>query len=520
MRTQQLQSLKIVVDTGPRWINCYGVLRHRLCLNGESDLAKHSAMGTELSKPSPIYQRLAEEFSSLIQRGQLKSGERLPSVRRLATQRHVSISTALQTMRTLESCGLVEARPQSGYFVRYSARRLEEPIISRPPRAPSYVGITGMVTRVREAAQNPRIVPLGTASPAPQLFPARRLQRILASVTRRQPTLLTTYGFSAGNAAFCHELARRYLDWGVNIDEREFVVTHGCTEAVALALRSVTEQGDTIALESPTFYGTLQSIESLRLKVIEIPTHPRDGISLEALEVVLRHHEIKAVVVMANVSNPLGSVMPDERKQKLVEMMEDAGVPLIEDDIYGDLPFSGPRPLPLKAFEREGGVLLCSSFSKTLAPGLRVGWIAPGKHLAKVQVLKFINTLTTPEVPQLALAWYLREGGYDHHLRQIRHAFASQVRQMVDAVSAHFPDGTRVTRPLGGFVIWVELPGAIDTMQLYDAAIAANFSFAPGRIFSASDRYRNCLRLNCGHPWSAEREQAIVKLGQLSKHFG
>jgi DNA-binding transcriptional MocR family regulator len=448
-------------------------------------LAKHSAMGTDLSKPDPIYHRLAEEFSSLIQGGQLKPGERLPSVRRLASQRHVSISTALQTLRSLENCGLVEAKPQSGYFVRHAARRLDEPTITRPPRLPAYVGITGMVTRVREAAQNPRIVPLGTASPAAQLFPAGRLQRILSSVTRRKPTLLTTYGFSAGNAAFRHELARRYLDWGVNIDEREFVITHGCTEAVGLALRAVTQQGDTIALESPTFYGTLQTIESLQLKVIEIPTHPRDGISLEALEVVVRHHDIKAVVVMANVSNPLGSVMPDERKQKLVEMMESAGIPLIEDDIYGDLPFAGPRPLPLKAFERDGGVLLCSSFSKTLA------------------------------IPQLALAVYLREGGYDHHLRKIKRAFSSQVRQMVDAVTAHFPEGTRVTRPLGGFVIWVELPGEIDTIQLYDAAIVSGFSFAPGRIFSASDRYRNCLRLSCGHPWSPETEQAIVRMGRL-----
>ena len=482
-------------------------------------MAKHFDVGAEFSKPNPIYQCLAEEFSSLIQRGQLKPGERLPSVRRLATQRQVSISTALQSLRTLENCGLVEARPQSGYFVRHPARRLEEPIISRPPRTPGYVGITGMVTRVREAAQNPRIVALGTASPAPELFPAGRLQRILSSITRRQPTLLTTYGFSSGNAAFRHELARRYLDWGVNIDEREFVITHGCTEAIGLALRAVTQQGDTIALESPTFYGTLQTIESLRLKVIEIPTHPRDGVSLEALEVVVRHHDIKAVVVMANVGNPLGSIMPDERKQKLVEMMEGAGIPLIEDDIYGDLPFAGPRPLPLKAFERDGGVLLCSSFSKALAPGLRVGWIAPGKHLGRIEVLKFINTLTTPEVPQLALAVYLREGGYDHHLRKIKRAFADQVRRMVDAVTVHFPEGTRVTRPLGGFVIWVELPGEIDTMQLYDAAIATGFSFAPGRIFSASDRYRNCLRLSCGHPWSSEREQAIVKLGQLIKAF-
>ena len=472
-------------------------------------------MVASVVRPHPLYQQLSEELSTLIQRGQLKTGERLPSVRRLAAQRQVSLSTALQALRTLENCGLVEARPQSGYFVRQRAPQLAEPMVSRPPRSAGYVGITGMVAKVREAAQDPKIVPLGTASPAPELFPAQRLQRLFSSVIRRRPLALTTYGFSSGNAAFRHELARRYLEWGVNLAERELVITHGCTEAVGLALRAVSAAGDTIALESPSFYGTLQTIESLKLKVIEIPTHPREGMSLEALEVVLRHHDIKAVVVMANVSNPLGSIMPTERKQKLVAMTETCGIPLIEDDIYGDLAFDQPRPLPLKAFEREGGVMLCSSFSKTLAPGLRIGWIAPGKHLAKIEILKFINTLTTPEVPQVALALYLAAGGYDHHLRKVKRAFAQQVRQMTDAVTASFPEGTRVTRPLGGFVVWAELPGDIDTMRLYDDAVAQGFSFAPGRIFSASERYRNCLRLSCGHPWSPEREQAIVKLGRL-----
>ncbi len=474
-------------------------------------------MSTEPTRSAALYHQLADEFTSLIVGGQLKPGEKLPSVRRLATQRGVSISTALSTLRTLENGRLVEARPQSGYYVRAAPRRLEEPLVSRPPRAAALVGISGMVARVREAAQDPRIVGLGTASPAPTLFPASRLRRLLSTVIARKPLTLTTYGFSSGNAAFRHQLARRYLEWGVNLAEREFVVTHGCTEAVGLALRAVAEAGDTVAIESPTFYGTLQTIESLRLKVIEIPTHPRDGMSLEALDVVLRHHSVKAVVVTANASNPLGSTMPDERKRKLVAMCESQAIPVIEDDIYGDLPFDSPRPLPLKAFERKGGVMLCSSFSKSLAPGLRIGWIAPGRHLARIEVLKFINTLTTPEFPQLALALYLAEGGYDRHLRRIRYAFAQQVHAASDAIHAHFPQGTRVTRPAGGFVLWVELPADIDTMQLYDDAIAHGFSFAPGRLFSASDRYRNCLRLNCGHPWSPEREQAVAKLGQLVK---
>jgi DNA-binding transcriptional MocR family regulator len=474
-------------------------------------------MSIEFATEHPLYQRLAEEFSGLIRCGQLKPGERLPSVRRLASQRRVSISTALHTLRTLENSGLVEAKPQSGYFVRRRAQRLEEPMLSQPPEGPGYVGITGMVSELRSAAQNGRIVPLGTASPAPELFPAQRLQRLFSSVIRRKPTMLTTYGFSAGNAAFRHELSRRYLEWGVNLAEREFVITHGCTEAVGLALRAVTSVGGTVAIESPSFYGTLQTIESLGLRVIEIPTHPREGISLEALEIVIRHHDIKAVVVVANVGNPLGSVMPDERKRRLVEMTEGAGIALIEDDVYGDLAFGAVRPQPLKAFERRGGVMLCSSFSKALAPGLRIGWIAPGKYLAQVEVLKFINTLTTPEAPQLALASFLAEGGYDHHLRRVRRVFEDQVRQMIDAVTLHFPEGTRVTRPLGGFVLWVELPGEIDTMQLYSEAVAQGFSFAPGRIFSASDRYRNCLRLSCGHPWSAEIQQAVLKLGALTR---
>ncbi len=312
---------------------------------------------------------------------------------------------------------VAEARPQSGYFVRRRARALEEPAITLPPQAPRYVGISGMVARVRAAALDPKIVPLGTASPAAELFPAQRFQRLASRVARRQPIVLTTYGFSSGNAAFCHQLARRYLEWGVTIGADEFVVTHGCTEAVGLALRAVASGGDTIAVESPAYYGTLQTIESQRLKVVEVPTHPREGISLEALDVVLRHHDIKVVVVSANASNPLGATMSDARKKALVEMVEARDVSLIEDDIYGDLHFGA-------------------------------------------------------------------------------------------------------SRPLGGFVVWVELPFDIDTMALYDDAVAQGFSFAPGRLFSSTDRYRHCLRLSCGHPWSPEREHAVVKLGRLIKNPG
>ena len=259
----------------------------------------------------------------------------------------------------------------------------------------------------------------------------------------------------------------------------------------------------------------LQILESLQIKALEIPTHPREGISLEALEFALERTKIASVIAMPNAQNPLGFTMSDENKKRLVKMLDKRGVPLIEDDVYGDLYHDETRPRPAKAFDRTGNVMLCSSFTKTVAPGFRLGWVSPGRWHAQVQMAKFINSVGSPELLQLAIADFLASGGYDRQLRNLRRVFRDQVSHITTAIAESFPDGTRITRPAGGFILWVELPEGCDSEELFRQALRNRISFGPGTLFSATDRYRNCIRIGCAEPWSPRVQQAVAKLGDL-----
>lgn len=469
-------------------------------------------------KPSPLYVTLADELQSLVSQGTLRPGHRVPSVRRMALQRDVSISTVIQAYTLLENRGVLEARPQSGYYVR---ARLPgdapEPRMARPMAKPSYVGVNDLTAEIMMSATDPAYVPLGAALPDHTLFPTKKLARLLGAVGRNDPALLGRYAMNWAYDPLAREIARRYLQAGTPLAHDELVVTIGCAEAINLSLRAVTKPGDTVALESPAYFGFLETIQSLNLRALEVPTDPRTGISLEATRDALEHNDVKVILVMPSYQNPLGSCMPDEKKERLYRLLADYDVPAIEDDIYGDLHFGERRPKPLKAWDTDGRVLLCSSFSKTLAPGLRVGWCAPGRYLERVRRLKFTNTLGTPVVLQKTVSDFLRNGGYDHHLRSIRRAYQNQLHLFSQAVLRHFPAGTRLSRPQGGFILWVELPPGVDTLRLNRDALKHRINTAPGALFSVKDRYRNCLRLNCGLPWSEAIESAVRTLGNLAK---
>jgi DNA-binding transcriptional MocR family regulator len=255
------------------------------------------------------------------------------------------------------------------------------------------------------------------------------------------------------------------------------------------------------------------------MKAVEIATDPRNGICLDSLGQALNKHSVKACLVMPNFNNPLGSKMPDRKKKDLVEMLAKQEIPLIEDDIYGELHFEGERPKVCKTFDRKGLVLLCSSFSKSISPGYRVGWTAPGRFKEEVRRLKLTSTLSCVTATQMAVAEILRNGGYDHHLRRIRRAYYNQVQIMTQAIQKYFPSGTRVTRPSGGYVLWVEMPQHVDSLELYRKAIAEKISIAPGSMFSAKQQYRNFIRLNCSHPWSDKVERAMITLGKLASEL-
>jgi DNA-binding transcriptional MocR family regulator len=467
-----------------------------------------------------LYERIAGKISDLIEKGTLRPGEKVPSVRRMSNQEQVSISTILQAYFLLEDRGLIEARPQSGFYVRLKPRALPpEPATSHPPALASRVNISELIANIHDAVLDPEMVPLGGAVPGEEMLPVRKLNRILASLSRNADITTHLYAPVQGTPELRHQIARRSIDQGCSLTGDDIVTTFGCTEAVNLCLRAVASQGDTIAVESPTYYGFLQIIESLKMKALEIPTSPKSGICLDALEAALRKHPVKACLVTPNFHNPLGALMPDHKKKNLVELLSRKNVPLIEDDIYGELHFDGERPKVCKAFDRNDNVLLCASYSKSISPSLRVGWTAPGKYLQQVKQLKLTNTLSPVTLSQLAVAEILKSGGYDHHLRRIRRAYSSLVQIFAQAIGQYFPEGTKVTRPEGGYVLWVELPSSVDSMELYRKAREQKISIAPGSMFSAKQHYRNCIRLNCSHLWSDRLNDAIFTLGRLTSEL-
>ncbi|MBP0024846.1 MAG: PLP-dependent aminotransferase family protein, partial [Roseofilum sp. SID2] len=428
-------------------------------------------------------------------------------------QMSVSISTALEAYRLLEDRGLIGAKPQSGYFVR-SLKSPPEPDRSSPTQKSCRVD-TSLVFQVNSMLRDPEIIQLGAAVPGMDLFPLSTLNRLMGQVMRQDPTLVHSYTPPPGCLEFRRAIARRLLDADCAVTPDQIVATHGATEAVYLSLRATTQPGDTVAIASPCYYGLLETLSILHLRALELPTHPREGICLTALETALKRKQISACALVSNFSNPLGTCMSNEKKQDLVELLARYQIPLIEDDVYGDLSFDGDRPKAIKAFDKDGFVLYCASYSKVLSPGLRVGWAIPGRYQSTVERLKLTVNMSTSPASQLAIAAFLANGGYDRHLRNLRRAYEQQMLQMIQAICHYFPEDTKVTRPTGGQVLWIELPPHFDAMELFYRAGQHKISISPGIMFSPSGSYGNCFRLNSGLPWSPEIEQAMETLGRL-----
>ena len=471
------------------------------------------------SSESPaLYEQVAAKIEKLIRAGTLLVGERIPSVRRASVQHGVSVTTAVQAYRALENRGVIEARPKSGFYVRSLVReRALEPAVSHPSRAATSVGVGSLQARLFDAARMPDVIPLGAAYPGPEVLPVTPLNRILASVARSAGGRGISYDMPPGSEALRRQIARRSIDWGCALSPDDLITTCGGTEALQLCLRAVTKAGDLVAVESPTYFGILQVIEELGLRALEIPMHPRNGMDLDALDRALRSKRVAACLAVPNFSNPLGSLMPEASKQRLVELLASHRVPLIEDDINGDLIHEGDRPRVARSYEGAGNVLLCGSFSKTIAPGYRVGWVAPGRHYERVKALKITSTLATATLPQLALAEFVAHGGYDHHLRSLRRHFAGQIQRMSEAIADAFPREIKISRPIGGFVLWVELPKAVSALDLHRRALIDKISIAPGPMFSARQDFQNFIRLNCGHPWASQTQRAVEILGRITR---
>jgi DNA-binding transcriptional MocR family regulator len=467
-------------------------------------------------KKESLYLKIAKVMEEQIASKTLKLGDKLPSIRTVQKRYNVSLTTVKQAYLELESKSLIEPRAKSGYFVsKASMRKFQLPSVTALKTSAQTKDPEDLISKVFNTLSNDKITQFSLGVPDKSLLPIAKLNKGVISVVQRLADGGTTYEPVQGNLNLRRSIAKWSYVLEGKLTEDDIVTTSGAMNAIFNCLMAVTKPGDTVAIESPVYFGIVQIIKSLGLKAIEIPTHPITGVDLEAIKKVLPR--LNACCFISNFSNPLGCMMPEEHKKELVRMLTEYDIPLIEDDLYGNLFFGATRPKPCKAFDEAGIVMWCGSVSKTLAPGYRVGWVAPGKYKEKIIRQKLLQTISTPTLYQEVIADFLEHGRYDHHLRTIRSKLYTNCLKYQGAIEAYFPHNTKISQPQGGFMLWLELDQKIDTAELYDRAIQQNISFAPGRMFSQYNQYNNCMRLKFALGWNTKLEADLKRLGKIVK---
>jgi len=465
-----------------------------------------------------LYLQVADGLEKMIAEEVLRIGDKLPSVRVLSDEYGISMGTAFQAYYHLEGRGLIESRPKSGYYVRFNHKRFPElPNQVKQETLSHDVTVKEMIASIYGDIAAANITNFALAVPDAGLLPAAKVNKSAIYALRNTKHNCLDYEHTLGNPDLRKQISKLAFNWGANIKPDEIIITSGCLEAINLCLKAVTKPGDTVAVESPTYFGITQAIESLDLKVVEINTDPVTGIDLDHLQKAIKKFSIKACVFVPNFNNPLGSCMPDENKKKLVEIITKHNIPLIEDDIYGELYFGRTRPGNCKYYDTKGLVMHCSSLSKSLSPGYRIGWVIPGKFFDAVKQLKRIQNISSPTLTQAAIAHYLKHGRYEFHLKNLRKALHTQSLRYLQAIIKYFPPDTKVSRPHGGFILWLELNKKIDAFKLRTEAMKHHISIVPGKIFSAGNNYSNCIRISFGKPWNDDVDYGLMMLGKIIK---
>ncbi|MCP4432449.1 MAG: PLP-dependent aminotransferase family protein [Gammaproteobacteria bacterium] len=462
------------------------------------------------------YDQVSRYINALIENGALKPGDKAPSLRKLSKQLGVSIATVSQSYVNLEDQGILKAKPQSGFFVDVQVNQINDiPKSTSTSKQPRKVRFGELFEEIFSNADNPRIVPFGTSIPSMEFMPVKPLTRATKSMLSRHPKRCMDYNFPPGDRRLREQIVQQYQHTSTRMSADDIIITSGATEALSLSLQTVAKRGDIIAVESPTYFAVLRLIEKMGMLALEIDTDPATGMNLEALEEAFDTMDIKAVLASPNISNPLGCLMPEENKRELVNMLAERDVPLIEDDVYGSVYFGERAPRPAKSYDLNNLVLSCSSFSKTLAPGYRIGWVLAGRYRNKIRELKQATFSATSSINQLAMAEFLSSGQYDRHLVRLRKSMREQIEKGRYMICKNFPEETFISRPQGGNVLWVELPRGCNCIEIFNRALQHNIGVTPGILFSATRRFKNYLRINCGYPWDETNEAAIVKLGQI-----
>ena len=479
-------------------------------------ISDFTVMKKTFNSDDHLYIQVADGLEKMIADEVLRIGDKLPSVRLLSDEYGISMGTAFQAYYHLEGRGLIESRPKSGYYVRFNHHRFPElPNQVKTDNLSHDVSVKEMIASIYTDIAAANVTNFALAVPDASLLPAAKLNKSAIYALRNTKNNCIDYELTQGNIELRKQIAKLAFSWGASIKADDIIITCGCLEAINLCLKAVTKPGDTVAVESPTYFGINQAIESLGLKVVEISTDPVAGIDLEHLQNAIKKFSIKACVFIPNFNNPLGSCMSDENKKQLVEIISKNNIPLIEDDIYGDLYFGKYRPKSCKYYDTKGLVMYCSSFSKSLSPGYRIGWMIPGKFFDSIKQLKRIQNISSPTLTQAAIAHYLKYGRYEFHLKNLRKALHTQSLRYVQAIIKYFPADTKVSRPHGGFILWLELNKKVNAFELRTEAMKHQISIVPGKIFSSGNNYSNCIRISFGKPWNDDVDYGLMMLGKM-----
>lgn len=462
----------------------------------------------------PRYQQIAHDLGEQIYSGNFAYGQRLPALRKLARQLQVSVTTVLEAYSQLQQLGLIEARPQAGFFVCH-----QHTLLARPPEsaslAPAQLRLGQRIDEVRANSQNPQNYHFGLAIPHPDCLPQAALAKAASQVIRHQTQAMASPAPAPGNLALRQQICQLMVGAGCFIHADQVIISNGCQEALFLALQTLTQPGDVVAVESPCYHGFLLALQSLQLTVVTIACDPQTGMDLAALEQAASQWPIKVCLCSPCFSNPSGAVMSDSNKRALLQLAQRFDFSVIEDDIFAELGFSSPRPRPLLAFDKDDRVIYCSSFSKTIAPGLRIGWLITARRQQQIIDRQMATTTGAASLPQLLLQRFLASGQFQPHLQRSRRLYQANQQRALAVIAKHFPAGTQASQPNGGFVLWIALPPTLDSYRLYQQALIEQISIVPGSLF-ARQGFNNYLRINYARPWTQRAEQKLARIGALA----
>ncbi|MFT2097508.1 PLP-dependent aminotransferase family protein [Marinomonas sp. 2405UD66-6] len=462
---------------------------------------------------SPLYERIANQIELQVHEGIFLPGAKIPSVRKSSKRMEVSVATVLQAYSLLEDRGIIKARPQKGYFVLETQRQTPESTEIEP--ASNDGSMQTRLQHLLQTSQDEKIIQFGAPVPNSQFLPIRQLQRSVGRLMRLEPEICAAYEFTPGSLNLRRQIAIRMLDSSCQLQPDDITITLGCQNALMLSLQAITKSGDTVAIESPVYHGLLQAIEALNLKAIEIPCSTESGIDLDLLEKAAKEWEIKACIVTPNNQNPTGATLNHLARQRIIKQAEQHNFTIIEDDVYGELSYFDKRERALKADDQNSNVIYCSSFSKSIAPGFRIGWIVGGKFQAQIEHQAYVQSLAIPTLTQTAIANFLENGAYDRHLRKTQAAYQENLTRCQNLIAEHFPKGTKTSTPKGGFLLWVTLPNTINTMTLHSQALKSGIGLLPGLAFSLTAQFHHHFRLNYAQNWDNTTDSALKMLGEL-----